>query len=165
MIRFIGDGDDDPECTCEDCECEGKCKCEPCNGCYWALTRGEPVPKKKPKPDFSKCQSPIEESFLAAAWNAGLRPVPQFQAGRFFLDFAFPDSRVCVELDGHDYHKTKEQRTSDAQRQRWLEMNNWRVIRFTGTEVHKNVWSCVKQTIAFLNKVNETNGIDFITGG
>jgi very-short-patch-repair endonuclease len=72
---------------------------------------------------------------------------------------------VCVELDGHDYHKTKEQRTSDAQRQRWLEMNNWRVIRFTGTEVHKNVWSCVKQTIAFLNKVNETNGINFITGG
>lgn len=120
---------------------------------------------KSNSPDLSKCQSPIEESFLAAAWNDGLRPTPQFPAGRFFLDFAFPESRVCVELDGHDYHKTKEQRTSDAQRQRWLEMNNWRVIRFTGTEVHKNVGSCVKQTIAFLNKVNETNGIDSITGG
>jgi very-short-patch-repair endonuclease len=41
---------------------------------------------------------------------------------RYRLDFlAFYDgAAVAVELDGHGWHKTKEQRSSDATRDRWF---------------------------------------------
>jgi len=109
---------------------------------------------------LSDCKSPIEKSFLWECHKCGVDPRCQFPVGPFFLDFAFPDDKICVELDGHDFHKTKEQRTADSQRQRWLELNDWRVIRFTGTEIHHNVASCVQQTIQFIAKVKEQrNGI------
>lgn len=104
---------------------------------------------------INDCRSPIEVAYLLECHENNLDPVCQFSVGRFFLDFAFPGDRVAVELDGHNYHKTKEQRTADAQRHRWLELNDWRVIRFTGTEIHHNVASCVQQTIQFLEKVKE----------
>lgn len=105
-----------------------------------------------------KCQSPIEVSFLKACHNHVLYPHCQFSIGRYFVDFAFPEDRIAIELDGHDFHKTKEQRTSDAQRQRWLELNGWRLIRFTGSEIHNNVESCVNQTIRYLEQVRNHAG-------
>lgn len=104
--------------------------------------------------DLSKCQSPIEKSFLEACYKAQLKPECQHPIGHFLADFAFPESRLVIELDGHEFHKTKEQRTSDARRQRWIELNGWRVIRFTGTEIHKDVSGCVKQVSEFLNMLN-----------
>lgn len=96
-------------------------------------------------------QSPIELSFLKACNSVSLQPIPQFPLGKFFLDFAFPDIRLAIELDGHEFHKTKEQRTSDAKRQRWIELNGWKLIRFTGTEIHKNINDCVRQVEQFIS--------------
>lgn len=43
--------------------------------------------------------------------------------------------KICIECDGHDYHKTKEQRTKDSNRDRQLILDGWTVFRFTGTEI------------------------------
>lgn len=120
-----------------------------------------------PTSSESECKSPIEATFLSSCHSRKIDPVCQFQCGAYRLDFAFPDCRVCVELDGHDFHKTKEQRTHDASRERWLQLNDWRVIRFTGTEIHRNVSACVDQTIQFLSKVREqrSHGSHSPTGG
>lgn len=52
------------------------------------------------------------------------------------VDFAVPDAKIAIEVDGHKYHSSKSQRTKDAERDRALQSNGWRVFRFTGSEIY-----------------------------
>ena len=54
---------------------------------------------------------------------------------RFRLDVAFPGLRLDVEVDGWAYHRTKEQRQADAERDNLLTQAGWRVLRFTWEDV------------------------------
>ena len=45
---------------------------------------------------------------------------------------------IAVELDGHESHKSKEQRTRDAKRDRWFAARKVRTLRWTGSEVMRN---------------------------
>lgn len=93
----------------------------------------------------SPCESPIEEQFWKIAQHEISGIVPQYHIGRYRVDFALPDKHVIIELDGHEYHKTKKQRTADARRERNLQELGWRVIRFTGTEIYQDAQDCVEQ--------------------
>jgi very-short-patch-repair endonuclease len=75
---------------------------------------------------------------------------PQHPVGKYRLDFAIPDKRVAIELDGHEYHKTKYQRTHDAKRDRWLYGQGWHVLRFTGTEIHQDLDRCIDEICALV---------------
>lgn len=97
-------------------------------------------------------ESPIEKLFFDACKVEMIFMEPQFTVGNFRIDFALPIQKIAVELDGHDYHKTKEQRTKDAARDRWLTLNGWTVIRFTGSEVYKNPEACTSQIRELLCK-------------
>ena len=99
----------------------------------------------------SLTESPIEQSFWQAGYpRFGEELVPQYQIGSYRVDFAIPSKMIAIELDGHDYHKTKTQRTNDAQRERFLERQGWRVIRFTGTEVYRDIDKCFQELTAFI---------------
>jgi len=104
---------------------------------------------------YARClESPIEELFWRE--SLGLQAiglVPQVQAGRYRIDFAVPAFNVAIEIDGHDYHKSKDQRTRDAKRERVLEREGWRVIRFTGSEVYHDAKKCVQEVIAMLETI------------
>ncbi len=113
-----------------------------------------PVSAPKFDPDLSHlCESPIEVMFYDACAASDfefpeekslfstLRP--QYKIGPFRADFAVVEHRIVIELDGHEYHKTKEQRTSDADRERMIDKVGWKVIRFTGSEIWKNARECV----------------------
>lgn len=89
-------------------------------------------------------ESPLEQMFYELAF-LDLHIYPQHPVGRFRLDFAIPDKRIAIELDGHEYHKTKYQRTHDAKRDRWLYGQGWHVLRFTGTEIHQNLDRCIDE--------------------
>lgn len=89
-------------------------------------------------------ESPIEKMFWhegAAYLIGGL--VPQVKVGKYRLDFGIPIDKIGIELDGHAYHSTKKQREGDAVRQRFLESQGWKIIRFTGTEVYRDPGKCV----------------------
>lgn len=81
----------------------------------------------------------------------------QKRIGRFRADFAvtvkFPNERrVIVECDGHAFHeRTKEQAQREKSRDRELLMAGWPVMRFTGSEIHKDAQACVRYVAAFLN--------------
>ena len=60
---------------------------------------------------------------------------------------------MVLELDGHDFHKTRQQRTRDAKRDRYLQMNGWQVIRFTGTEIHHDVLGCIEEAKKIIEKI------------
>lgn len=104
----------------------------------------------KPEPSFD---SPLEESFWAELKRrprpalAGL--VPQHPVDRYRIDFALPDRKIGVELDGFTYHGSKDAFNADRARQRNLELAGWRIIRFTGDEVRSNVAHCVDLAAKF----------------
>ncbi|MER5424086.1 DUF559 domain-containing protein [Streptosporangium roseum] len=100
--------------------------------------------------------SPIESSF----WKAHKRQkqpalcdlVCQHPVlgGRYRIDFAIPDKKIGIELDGYTWHSSKEAFTKDRQRQRELEADGWRIIRFSGAEVNQDVDACVQQAAALI---------------
>lgn len=71
---------------------------------------------------------------------------PQKVVGRYVVDFLVQDKYV-VEIDGHDYHKTKDQRCRDYQRDRELMKNGFIIIRFTGTEIFLEPEKCVRELL------------------
>lgn len=102
---------------------------------------------------LANCESPMEQKFFDAARNR-LPLVCQHPIGPYFADFAILESKVAIEIDGHEYHKTKEQRTNDAKRERWIEREGWRVVRFTGSEVFKDVNRCVREVEAVVQQLS-----------
>ncbi|WHU04285.1 DUF559 domain-containing protein [Sphingomonas sp. NIBR02145] len=64
---------------------------------------------------------------------------------RYRVDFILKDARLIIELDGHEYHSTKEQLEKDAIRQRYLTRAGYSVIRFTGREINRDAAACVRE--------------------
>jgi|GEM_PF-735385 curved DNA-binding protein CbpA len=60
--------------------------------------------------------------------------------------------KIAIEIDGHEYHKTKEQRTYDAEKELDLKLDGWEVIRFTGTQIHNNLDQCVDVTVKLMDQ-------------
>ena len=96
-------------------------------------------------PGLRKCESPIERQFFIAAYERIPALTPQVTVGPYRVDFAIVDRRIAVEVDGHEFHHTREQRTADAQRQRWLSSEGWHLVRFTGSEVYADADACVSE--------------------
>ncbi|MFI9174886.1 DUF559 domain-containing protein [Streptomyces lincolnensis] len=104
---------------------------------------------------FPQLESPIEEAF----WHAYLQAAPQDLSGlksqhsvfggRYRIDFALPDRKIGIELDGYAWHSSPEVFTRDRARQRELELHGWRIVRFSGSEVTKDAADCVRQAAAF----------------
>lgn len=95
---------------------------------------------------MQKIESPIELQFYKEITQRVSSIEPQweivYEGHKYRADFAIPEKKIAIEIDGHDYHKTKEQRTNDARRERDFQKAGWKVIRFTGSEIFKNVQQC-----------------------
>lgn len=60
---------------------------------------------------------------------------------------------VYVEADGHSYHeRTKEQARHDKQRDRFFASQGLTVLRFTGSEIHRNASRCAAEVLELLTK-------------
>lgn len=114
---------------------------------------------------LSEAQSPIEELFLIGlvveSDGNDLLIKPQHQIGPYRVDVLLewwdsgfdqenqtPHGEVIVELDGHDFHeRTKAQAAADKSRDRYLTGEQYRVIRFTGSEVYADPFGCARNAI------------------
>jgi hypothetical protein len=110
--------------------------------------------------------SPVEQMFLRACkdvWPPDLAAIlaPQFPVtvkGRnFFLDFALtervgPGVKVGFEIDGHATHSSPTDIARDRQRQRLLEESGWRIVRFGGSEVHRDARRCATEALRHVGK-------------
>lgn len=100
------------------------------------------MPFKQPRP------SPIEQAF----WEVAKPLIPELQrevwiGRKYRVDFLIPSRKVVVELYGYQYHHTKKKLTQDAERERYLQRLGYQVIRFTGTEIYKDVRKCVDEVL------------------
>lgn len=59
--------------------------------------------------------------------------------------------QLIVECDGHDFHeRTKEQARRDKQRDRALQQLGFRVFRYAGSEIWRDVFECAEECIKAL---------------
>ena len=101
-------------------------------------------------------ESPSERDFMNLLRQAGL-PLPETQqvirsSGQFVarVDFLWPDHGLVVEVDGHEYHSTRDQRSSDSSRQNRLTALGYTVLRFTSDQVRSarlEIVSTIKQAL------------------
>jgi very-short-patch-repair endonuclease len=114
------------------------------------------------KGEIKPYESPIEEAFGEALVEQLNEPIGRFigfanqvSLGQIRVDFfliAKDGRRLVVECDGHDYHeRTKEQAARDRSRDRMLLAHGCPVVRFTGSEIHRDVWACVYETVELLD--------------
>jgi very-short-patch-repair endonuclease len=110
-----------------------------------------------------RCESPIERAFWSMAYfelkkRTGGELWPQYVVTPYRIDFALiriPNARrlkVAIELDGHEVHKTKEQRDYDTARERHLLRHGWTVIRFTGRDIYHNLQKCINEAVEIVEE-------------
>jgi len=105
----------------------------------------------------AKCESPLEIAFFDEAEIT--QQLQTFEVnvpvlgGKYRIDFADVDRMIAIELDGHAYHSDKEAFENDRVRERELEEAGWRVLRFAGTEIHRNVSKCVLDAVSWIEKI------------
>jgi len=108
-------------------------------------------PREPPSWYRDRGQSHIEKAFsnelgdLADAIEREHWFGDPLEHSRYRVDFLLKDARLIVELDGHEYHSTKEQLEQDAVRQRYLSRAGYTVVRFTGREVNRAPAACVAE--------------------
>jgi very-short-patch-repair endonuclease len=98
------------------------------------------------------CVSPAELRLLKALRAAGLpEPQKQFEVkdeqGEIVTvaDFAYPEQRLLIYVDGLAFHSALPKRLHDARITRWLQRHDWKVLRFFATEVYVNPERCVRE--------------------
>jgi len=75
---------------------------------------------------------------------------PEKPMSIYQFDFAFPEERIDVEIDGK-LHLTDSVKSIDERRDKWTESIGWRVIRFTASEVCKDVNVCLNKLLEIMN--------------
>jgi very-short-patch-repair endonuclease len=59
--------------------------------------------------------------------------------------------RVIVECDGHDFHeKTKEQAKHDKERDRNIQMEGYKTMHFTGSEIYNDPRKCAEDVFQMI---------------
>jgi len=95
-------------------------------------------------------------------FSAVVELLNQVVIGIYKVDFVY--EKCVIEIDGHEFHKTKEQRESDYKRERYLMRQGYTVIRFMGTEVFLNPNECVREAIELGNEITYKEIKAFLDG-
>jgi very-short-patch-repair endonuclease len=109
-------------------------------------TPEQPGPEYPPVPR-PELVSDWERIFYEAMYNAGLRPVPQYEEAPYTLDFAVfqGERQLDIEVDGENYHRNwdGELCRRDQIRSRRLSDSGWDVMRFWVYEIRDDLEGCV----------------------
>ena len=115
------------------------------------------IPTNLPKSLPATFDSPPEEAFWIAARKLGIEVMtslsPQVVVGQYRLDFADKRRKLGIEIDGLAYHSGQEAFQRDRERQRQLEMDGWRILRFTAQEVQRDPDICVQQAAEWMQAI------------
>ncbi len=133
-----------------------------------------------------KCESPIEQILSLELNNLNLKyscflnrnikildienqAQIECRNNKYRVDFLIPvifykNIYRCfvVECDGHNFHeKTKEQVKKDNIRQRNIEANGYRMIRFSGSEIYEDAYTCAMEVFSTIYKTYKQIGDDY----
>lgn len=81
--------------------------------------------------------SKVEDMLFESMKKIRLKPVRQHLISKMHVDFAFPDKKIAIEVDG-PHHRTRQEIERDEKRRDVAENLGWRVKRFTAEEVFED---------------------------
>jgi very-short-patch-repair endonuclease len=85
----------------------------------------------------------------------------QFGQSEFSLDFAMPDIKIAIEVDGELFHSTEDQKREDNERDMKLKQLGWTVLRFKDKEVETQERQVMETIIRqVISKENYLQGRD-----
>lgn len=110
--------------------------------------------------EASACESAIQRFFFDRALRRGTLLRCQHRVRHCRLDFAIPARRVGADVVGWDARLGPRQRRLEGNREREDEIasEGWRVLTFSGSEVHRNPGGCVGELLALAERRGDTNG-------
>jgi len=90
--------------------------------------------------DERPADSVLEFRFAIGPGSRGLPPYKyQFEVWvgrkRYFIDFAYPEVKLAIEVDGYEQRASKESLAYDLQRANDLVLTGWTLLRFTWDRV------------------------------
>ena len=80
----------------------------------------------------------------------------QMPIGKYIVDFACPEHKLIIEVDGSGHGEDK-QVTYDERRTAFLQSQGWHVIRLWNNEILKNIDNACTHIIALLQE----RGVNF----
>lgn len=86
---------------------------------------------------YSKGRSYAEEYWKVVLDSNNIVYEEQYQIGTYQLDFAFPELKIDLEIDGDQHHLDKRIVESDKRRNLYLEELGWTIIRVKWSEYKK----------------------------
>lgn len=105
----------------------------------------------------SRRENGLEKQFRLALQRAGLRFIPQYQVGRYRLDFFLPDLTIGCEVQGNGWHfKSKDQATSlwgqrrfakDERKRRLVTDAGITLMYFWEKDVRSDVDGCIARLL------------------
>ena len=106
----------------------------------------------------SRCRSEPERQFFWAAEKAHIPLEPAVRVDPYELDFALPNLKIGVEIDGYQHHAEYDQREKDYSRERVLQRRGWQIVRYTAREVLNNPAACIRNLKTILNRGQRNAG-------
>ena len=82
-------------------------------------------------------------------WTENIEYKTELPFHQYFLDFAWPDKRLCIEIDG-ELHRYEDRQKTDAKKDALLCSEGWRVLRVKWGYILKNKDAFVKMVEQFL---------------
>lgn len=82
--------------------------------------------------------------------------VPQHPVGKYRIDFAIPELKFGIEIDGLAYHNGQDSFMKDRSRQREIESQGWRIVRFAAKEVSLDVDKCFREAEAIALELSQS---------
>jgi len=105
-------------------------------------------------------ESSLEETIRKEMQGRGLRLGIDFVVQyplkfSFILDFAFPDFKLAIEVDGVYWHSQKKNRKRDKVKDSILAREGWKVLRIPEQQVMQNPSGCVDYILDELQNMRE----------
>lgn len=69
----------------------------------------------------------------------------EFPFHRFSLDFAWPEKKVCIEIDGEQHERFQEQKERDIEKDKLLKEEGWIELRRLWKEIFNNPKSFIEE--------------------
>ncbi len=76
--------------------------------------------------------------------------VQQLQIGRYRADFAFPEYRVTIEVDGWAFHRTQERFEADHAKLNAITLAGWLPMAFTWHDIDTDPIGAIEKVVAVL---------------
>jgi len=99
--------------------------------------------------------SQVEKKLYAELVYMGLKPEPQYEISDMHVDFAFPEQKLVIEVNGLQ-HYTKEGKERDRKRYFVLKKEGWKVKSFHSDKVWKHTKFVAEKIKEELEKIDGT---------